>query len=266
MTASTRTLAVVLATAAAVAAFWLLAMAPKRERASELGAQVESLQAKVAEHKQATADGLQARRDFPGAYQQLVLLGKAVPEGDDSASFLVQVNEVARRAGVEFRQLEVDSAAAVTAAPPPAPLAGEPTTTDPVGEPAAATTAATTGAVATEAAAASLPIGATVGPAGLGVLPYKLQFKGDFFEIADFLQGLDRLVKTEAAHVAVDGRLVTIAGFSLSQDKLDGFPSLIANLVVTTYVTPPEQGLTAGATPVAPAAATATPTSTTPTP
>lgn len=265
MTASTRTLAVILATVAAVAAFWLLAMGPKRERASELGTQAESLQAKVAEHKQATADGLQARRDFPVAYQQLVLLGKAVPEGDDSASFLVQVNEVAHRAGVEFRQLEVDSTAAVPVAPPPAPVAGEPTTTEPVGEPGATTTAATT-AVATEAAAAALPIGAVVGPAGLGVLPYKLQFKGDFFEIADFLQGLDRLVKTEAAHVAVDGRLVTIAGFSLSQDKKDGLPSLVANLVVTTYVISPDQGLTAGATPVAPAAATATPTSTTPTP
>ena len=128
------------------------------------------------------------------------------------------------------------------------------------------TAAAPTTPVATEASAASLPIGATVGPAGLGVLPYKLQFKGDFFEIADFLQGLDRLIKTEAAHVAVDGRLVTVAGFALTQDMSEGFPSLVANVLVTTYVTPPAQGLTAGATPVAPAATTPTTTATTPTP
>jgi Tfp pilus assembly protein PilO len=268
MTASTRTLLALLAAGAAVAAFWLVAMAPKRDRASELGAQVESLRAKVAEQEQAIADGIEARRSFPGAYHQLVLLGKAVPAKDESASLLVQVNEIARRAGVEFRQLEVDSSTTTTATMPASPLLGEPSVSDVPEEGGATTTTPTSTAPAapTEAAAASLPIGATVGPAGLAVLPYKLQFRGNFFEIADFLQGLDRLVKTESGHVAVDGRLVTASGFALSQDENRGFPSLVANLTVTTFVTPADQGLTAGATPAAPAPAgtvQATPTSTT---
>jgi Tfp pilus assembly protein PilO len=268
MTATTRTLLAVIAAAAAVAAFWFVAMAPKRERASELGAQVDSMRAKVAEQEQAIATGVDARRSFPGAYQQLVLLGKAVPEGGESASFLVQLTEVARRAGVDFRQLEVDSSSTASVAAPAPPLSGEPSVSD-VPEEGSTTTAApasTVPAPATEATAALLPIGATVGDAGLAVMPYKLQFRGDFFEIADFLEGLDRLVKTERGHVAVDGRLVTVAGFSLSQDVSRGFPSLVANLIVTTYVTPPAQGLTAGATPAAPAPAgtlQATPTSAT---
>jgi hypothetical protein len=266
MTTSTRTLLVLIAAAAAIGAFWFIAMAPKRERASELSVQVDAMRAKVAAHEQAIATGIEDRRDFPGAYQQLVLLGKAVPEGGESASFLVQINEVARRAGIEFRQLEVDTGGTAAVATPAPPLSGEPSVSEPVGETGATTTPASTTAPATEAAAALLPIGATVGEAGLGVMPYKLQFRGNFFEIADFLQGLDRLVKTESGHVAVDGRLVTVSGFALSQDKSTGFPSLVANLIVTTYVTPPDQGLTAGATPAAPAppaTVPATPTSTT---
>lgn len=266
MTATTRTFLALLAVAAAAGAFWFIALAPKRERASELGAQVDSMRTKVAQQEQAISTGLQDRRDFPRAYHQLVLLGKAVPEGGESASFLVQLNEIARRAGIEFRQLEVDSSTTTPITTPAAPLSGEPSVSQPVAEPGTTTTTpvSTTPAPPTEVAAASLPIGATVGPAGLGILPYKLQFRGNFFEIADFLEGLDRLVKTENAHVAVDGRLVTVAGFSLAQDESSGFPSLMANLVVTTFVTPADQGLTAGATPTAPAEPVpATPTSTT---
>jgi len=267
MTAANRTLIALLLAAAALAAFWFLAMAPKREQADELAVKVEKLEASVREQEEAIAAGIEARRDFPLDYQQLVLLGKAVPEGDDSASMLVQLNEIATTAGAQFRQLGLSQSTTGAAAAPAAPVPAAPTATEPVSEEGAtATPAAAPVAPATEATAASLPIGATIGPAGLGVLPYELQFEGNFFQIADFLAGLDRLVKTEARHVAVDGRLTTVDGFSLFQDKKLGFPSLAANLLVTTYVTPAGQGLTAGATPAAPAAAgavEAVPTSTT---
>jgi hypothetical protein len=97
-------------------------------------------------------------------------------------------------------------------------------------------------------------------------MPYELQFSGTFFQIADFLAGVDRLVKTENKNVAVDGRLVTVDGFALTQNLGEGFPALEANLLVTTFVTPAGQGLTGGATPIAPAptgTADATTTSTT---
>jgi Tfp pilus assembly protein PilO len=275
MTATNRALIAVIAALAAVAAFWLLALAPKRERADELGARVTALEASVSEQERAIAAGVEARRDFPAAYHQLVLLGKAVPAGDDAASFLVQLNEVADGAGIQFRQLMLDESSSVAPpALPTAPAPAQPSATEPVPEegaaaPGTSVPAASTSALPTEAAAATLPIGATVGPAGLGILPYQLQFEGTFFEIADFLAGVDAFVETDRGHVAVDGRLVTVDGFSLSRDRKLGFPSLAANLVVTTFVTPSDQGLTAGATPTAPAPAgspQATPVSTTPSP
>ena len=72
-------------------------------------------------------------------------------------------------------------------------------------------------------------------------MPYTLTFNGDFFQIADFIKGLDSLVKTENAKVAVDGRLITIDGFSLASDPDAGFPALEATFSVTTYLTPPNR-------------------------
>jgi len=63
----------------------------------------------------------------------------------------------------------------------------------------------------------------------------------------------------------VDGRLMTVDGFSLTGDPDRGFPHLVASFAVTTYLTPATEGLTAGGTSAAPAPSTssAVPTSTT---
>jgi hypothetical protein len=113
----------------------------------------------------------------------------------------------------------------------------------------------------TEAEAALLPLGATVGSAGLAVMPYNLIFTGSFFQVADFIQGIDSMVLPGQSEVSVDGRLVTLDGFSLTEDPGAGFPSLTANFSVTTYLVPPDQGVTAGASSTSPAtpAATAAP-------
>ena len=68
-----------------------------------------------------------------------------------------------------------------------------------------------------------MPLGAAIGPAGLAVMPYTLIFEGNFFQVADFIHGLDSLVETKNEEVAVTGRLITINGFALPEDP--GFPS-----------------------------------------
>ena len=94
-------------------------------------------------------------------------------------------------------------------------------------------------------------------------MPYTLTFTGDFFTLANFIKGLDSLVKTENEKLAVDGRLITVNGFSLKPDSEKEFPALEATFSITTFLTPPEEGVTAGATPTSPAPAEATPASTT---
>jgi Tfp pilus assembly protein PilO len=230
--------------AAIATAFWILALSPKREEASKLGAQVKQLESSLAQHRAEAQVAEEARRSFPVDYQRLVVLGKAVPGDDETASLLVQLNGIADKAGVTFETLQLGSGSEGEAASVPPSSSGEPVS-------------------ATEAAASLMPLGATVGPAGLAVMPYTLTFTGNFFTIADFIKGLDSLVETTNENVAVDGRLITVDGFSLAAGEA-GFPALQVTFSVTTYLTPPSQGLTAGASPAGPEEASlATPAATT---
>jgi hypothetical protein len=262
MTSTNRVIVAALAVVVLAVAFWMLLLGPKRDEASKLGVQVEEAKSSLAQHRAEVTQAVEARHEFAADYEQLVVLGKAVPGDDDTASLLVQLNSLADKAGVGFRPLTLEAAEG-GAAPVPAPAAPAPeapSAESPAPEASASTPASLTSP--TEVAASTLPLGATIGPAGLGVMPYTLTFDGDFFHVADFIKGLDSLVKTQNARVSVDGRLITINGFSLAAAS-SGFPALEATFSVTTYLTPPEQGVTAGATPEAPAPEAVTPAATT---
>lgn len=240
MSANNKLIAAVLAVVVLGVAFWMLLLSPKREEAKKLGAQVERLEATLSQHEAQVAEGEAAREEFPTDYQRLVVLGKAVPGDDDVASFLVQLKRLADRAEGTFKGISLSGDGGGEAPEAPAPPAGG---------------AAGSPASPTEVAASLLPLGASVGPAGLAVMPYEVDFEGGFFEIADFIEGLDSLVNTGDETVRVDGRLVTIDTFSLEPGET-GFDTLQATFSLTTFLTPPGEGVTGGATPTAPAAAT----------
>ncbi len=256
MKSANRLIVATLAIAAIAVAFWALALSPKREEADELGVQVNQMRAALAESRFKLAEATAARHEFPADYRRLVVLGKAVPSSDDTSSLLVELNKVARNSKVKFNSIQLSSSgggeAVVAEAPAPA-VPAAPASGSSSAVPAAASVPPT------EAAASLLPLGATVGAAGLGVMPYNLDFSGSFFEVADFIKGVDSLVKT-SGDVAVDGRLVTLDGFALTPIEENGTTRLQASFAVTTYLTPPSQGVTAGATPTTPAPETATPT------
>jgi Tfp pilus assembly protein PilO len=252
MTSNNQLIVAILAVAAVAAAFWMLALSPKREESKKLAATVESLEVSLANHQGEVARAEEAREDFPAAYRQLVVLGKAVPGDDDTASLLVQLNGIAKTANVRFSEFKLSATGSQTPAPVSAP-APEGTEAEGAGTPVA------TPVSPTEAAASTLPLGASIGPAGLAVMPYNLSFEGSFFQLAHFIEGLDSLVKTTNQDVAVDGRLITIDGFSLEADQERGFPTLQGSFGVTTYLTPPDQGLTGGATPAGPGTTVAEP-------
>lgn len=260
MSSSNRLIVTILVVAVTAVAFWMLLLGPKREEADKLSSEVSQAQLALAESQSKIAEAAAARHDFPTDYQQLVVLGKAVPANDDTSSLLVELNRVARRSHVKFESIQLASEGEGAVAVAPAPV-----TTTPA--PSAAPTGAVPAAASvppTEAAASLLPLGASIGPAGLAVMPYDLTFSGDFFHVADFIDGVDSLIHTSGSDVAVDGRLVTLNGFALNADPEAGFPHLTATFSVTTYLTPPSQGVTAGATLTEPAPAIATPAATEP--
>jgi len=264
-------------------------LAPKRQEASALKEDVDQLHSQLAEEQQAVAAGQQAKRSFPGDYRKLVVLGKAIPVDGDQASLLVQIQRLADQSGVSFQSINLSgttgSAASASSTPPPTsspsdgsstPAASTSSDASTTSSDASTSTSSTTPtaeptATASEASAATLPIGASIGPAGLPVMPYDLTFTGDYFQIADFMKRVNGLVHLRHGAIEVTGRLVTVDAFTLApvQSESQGLtpvPTLSAELSVTTYLTPAEQGLTAGATPTGPAPSTATPASTTTSP
>lgn len=233
--------------AALAAAFWFLLLSPKREEAQKLGGRIHTLEFSLSQHRSEAQSAVAARRAFPREYQRLVVLGKAVPGGDETPSLLVQLSHLATKSGVSFQNLALSGGSGEGEEPEPVGGGGF---TSP-----------------TEAEVALLPLGASIGPAGLAVMPYELTFEGDFFQIAKFIEGLDKLVKTHNQNVDVNGRLITVNSFSLTpaEEEGGGGSKLLATFSVATFLTPPGEGLTAGASPAGPEAElTSTTTGTTP--
>ncbi len=226
------------------AAFWFLALAPKRDEASKLGDQISQLQSDVTAQEEAAASARQAQSDYQSNFSSLVVLGKAAPPDGDMPSLLRQLDEISDSSKTSFGLLQLGTA------PTEPPPTAEATTTDAAESeeaPAEAeSTPVETAAVPTEALAASLPIGAAVGSAGLGRLAYDLTFTGDFFQIADLFEGIDDLVDSKNADVSVEGRLITINGFKMTKEFADS--PLKVELSMSSYVLPSSQGLTAGGT------------------
>lgn len=243
---SNRLIVAILVVVALAVAFWMLALSPKREQASELGEKVEREEAALVENRQLLAAAEAARREFPADYEKLVALGKAVPADDEAASLIVDLHAIADKAGIRFQEISLESGGEAAESPEGPPVGTEP-------------------APPTEVAASLLPLGASVGGGGLAAMPYKLTFTGRYGKVEDFISGIDSLVDSTPRGVEVDGRLITINGFSLETEPNGTLPRLQATFSVTTFVTPPGEGGTVGATPLGPANETeaASPASTT---
>jgi Tfp pilus assembly protein PilO len=259
MSTSNRTIVAALLVAAAAVAFWVLALSPARKEADKLDAQVETLEASVNAARGEVAQATAAKHSFPTAYHQLVEMGQAVPATDETPSLLVELESIAGHSGVKFESIQLAAGGEEAAF-----VAPEVTATSE----AASSTAVPASEVipATEVEAALLPLGASIGTAGLAVMPYSLSFSGSFFGIAKFIGEVDALVASgKADNLTINGRLVTIGSFSLStgtegeeegKKKASGPTKLTATFSVTTYLTPPGQGITAGASPSGPSTQT----------
>lgn len=268
MKGSDKTLLLILPAVALVIGFYLLVISPKQKEIGELDDQISTLNTRVtaAEAEVATAEG--ARKSFATNYSEIVSLGSAVPEDSDQATLIFDMTKTSQKAGVQFRSFELADAGDVEASQPEATSSSTTTTTTepaaPTGESTTdsssttTTTPVATPSTPTEAEAATLPIGATVGPAGLPVMPYKLKFNGSFFDMSDFFADLDQGVEVTdtEADPKVRGRLMTVSGFAMVGDPIHGFPRVQASVALNTYIVPADQGLSAGASPAGPSTTT----------
>lgn len=234
MTGRDRIMVVALALAAIAAAGWFLVLSPMRGEAGDLSAQIETQRGALVSALSEAEAGAAARRTYARHYATVARLGAAVPDDDNVASLLVQVEQAADASGVDFRALRAGQGSGAAAPAPLPPAAG--------------------GASTAQATTATLPPGASVGAAGFPTLPFSFTFEGDFFRLSDFVGRLERFLVVRERTLAVGGRFMAIDGIGLSAAP-EGFPRIVAGVAATSYLLPADQGLTNGATAGGPAPA-----------
>lgn len=248
MTGRDRIVAMVVVALVVLGAAWLLVVAPKREQAAKLAAEVSSAQAQLASAESQAASAAQAQAQYATAYASLVSLGKAVPAGEEVPSLIYQLAQATNEKNVEF--------ASITASAP-----GTGGSSSPAGP--------------SSSASASGSGGAAGAAGGFKQMPFTFVFNGSFNSLYNLFRQLDGFtVRTSSGALQVSGRLLTIqsiklgpvsggaSGGSQSASKATNSEQLSGTITATAYVLPAGQTLTGGATPAGPAGA-ATQTATT---
>jgi hypothetical protein len=255
MTNRDRIVVGVLACVVAIAGFWFLALKPKRAEADAASARADQAQTQLQAATDALVTATSARASFETDYATIARLGKAVPDDDDAASLVFQIEAAARKAKIDFRSLTVGGAGAAPAAPAPAPAQS----TDAEKKDSSATegSAPTPAAPATGTTGPSaLPPGVVAGTDGMNRLPFTFVFDGDYFALAKLLELLRSFTTTDGDTVTVRGRLMTVEGVNLEQGR-KGFPAVKATITATAYLSSTPITLPGGAT--APSQATPAP-------
>jgi hypothetical protein len=251
------------AAVAAIAAYWMLVLTPKREEASKLSKSITTKQGELKAAEQELASYRKAKDGYKVNYALVARLGKAVPADDDVRSLLVQLNAAAGKSKVDFRTIQVGGG---PAAPAPAPAASSSSGSS--SDSSSGSDSSSSGSESSSkdaksgeqaptqpAAPVTVPGSTPVGTAGFSQMPFQFSFKGSFFNLGDFFQRLDRFVAVNQKRLDVTGRLMVLDTIALAPDAT-GFPNIRASIGATTYMLPATEGLTAGASPQGPGTAT----------
>jgi hypothetical protein len=206
---SVRVAAVVAVLLLVAAAGYFLVVSPQRGRASDLTHQIADTEKQIADARALVARAKNAEKV---RVADTFKLTKAMPDEPDEAGVLLDLNDVAERAGIKFDSLSVAASTTVTS---------------------------------------------------YQVIPLQLEFRGNFYALADFLFRLRNLVDVHRGALDARGRLFAVDKITLAQGT-DTFPTIRAQVTVVAFVYgtgPP--GAAAPAQNASSATAASSPTSTT---
>jgi Tfp pilus assembly protein PilO len=214
---------------AAVAGYWKLALAPKRQQAAQLEQQVASAQSEISSAQSTLADYRSAKASYRGNNITVVRLGKAAPAYDDTRSLMVELDYAAKHSGVDFGAIDIGSGSSSSSSAP------------------------TTASTGTSAAPGAVSAG------DYSELPINLGFSGTFAGLTNFFGRIERFVTVHGDRVAIDGRLVRISSIEIEPGD-NGWPSVKAKLGASAYIVPAAQTLggTKAASPAQAAPSTST--------
>jgi Tfp pilus assembly protein PilO len=222
----------------AVAGYWKMVLAPKRQQAAQLEQQLTAAQSQIASAQATLAGYRSAKTTYRSNYSTTVRLGKAAPADDDSRSLMVQLDYAAKHSGVDFGAIDLGQSSGGSTSTS--------TSTD-----------------------SNLPPGA-ISAGAYSELPIALGFNGTFAGLTNFFGRIERFVTVHGDRVAIDGRLVRISSIDIEPGE-SGWPSINAKLGAAAYIVPAAQSLAgsgssakaASSTPSAPSTTTSTATAST---
>jgi hypothetical protein len=255
--------------------YWFMVLSPKRAESQKVTTELTQAQSARDTAEQQVAQLGAAKASFASDYATIIRLGKAVPSSVDMASLLVQLDRAARGTGVKIDDFKPGIAKASTSDGPPA--SGSTGGTPPGGganpaAPGAPKADSFPGKQAQQAGngvtqangqnqanadkaggAAAAPSSAPTAP-GLQSVSLTFTLEATFFDMADFMHRLKRFVRVVNDQIVVRGRLLSIDSFDFSRTG-PATDLLRANVEATIWLSPPDQGVSAGATASGPAAA-----------
>jgi Tfp pilus assembly protein PilO len=221
MTGRDRIVVVVIAALAVAAAAWLLVVAPEREKATKLGAEVSTAESQLTTAQSEVNAARSAQTSYPTEYTSLVSLGKAVPTGQEVPSLIVQLAQATNEKNVEFTSITSGGSAA--------------------GSGSSASAAASAGFTA-------MPFTFVFNGSFFNL--YDL-----FQQLNRFT------LRTSSGSLQVSGRLLTIQGVQLAPGASGSGNSngqLTGTITATAYVIPASQEAASTATPTSPTGAQTT--------
>jgi Tfp pilus assembly protein PilO len=198
MTRRDRMVIVVVALVAAIAASWLLVVSPKRDQAAKLGTKAASEQQALDTARTELAQNAAASKQYASNYAALAKLGEAVPASDQIPSLIIQLQNAADGARVDFQSLQ-NGTGSSTAGSTPAPTSG-------------------TSAGASDAVSEQL----------------SFSFSGSYFQLSNFFNKVQHLVTPAGDGVQVHGRLISLNSVNLTP-AAGGFPQITAQITATIY-------------------------------
>lgn len=222
---------------------WFTTVAPKREQATKVTAEVEAARHQVSTAESEADSATSARAQYSTAYASLVSLGQAVPSSPETPALIYVLDKATHSRDIQFSSITTTSSG---------------------------TSSASTSATPAAAAAAAT--------AGFTQEPFTFIFNGSFVDLYKLLDQLEGFtLQTRSGALRVNGRLLTIDSVSLAPNAAEGQSSagsskpksnqLTATITATAYVLPTGESALGGATPAGPGAApagSATPAASTP--
>ena len=179
---------------------WFMLVSPKRQEAAKLKDQIAATQSDLDSARQQSAAAAAARRSYGQDLKALGALAKALPDTDQTAALLYQLNRASGNAHIKLKSISPSVAGAATpgAAPPLVPL-----------------------------------------PAGVQEMKLDLAFEGSFADLQRFLSRLQQVTTVKGDNVKVSGRLISVKAVTLSSDAVTTKGGISATVTASAFINPP---------------------------